>query len=339
MLLKSIKYTRFYYIIKIIILKFFRLFDPNFVINKGKGGTNSSRYCYSVFMRHLVCLYNNGILTVPDKIAEFGPGDSLGTGICAILSGANEYYAFDIIKRVNNSRILDIFDELVIYFKNKYSIPDNIEFPRIGPMLDDYSFPDYILDDLSMEKNLSEERIETIRNLLVNLISDNENSEMNGIIIKYIVPWEKYKNKYPIVDFIFSQAVLEHIDNLDLFYSVMNKILLDNCFTSHYIDFTSHDEAYEWNGHWAINQKYWNRAIGKRSYSLNREPLSTHIKLLEKYGFQIKASIPWNGLSRTPSIKRNKLDSNFKHLTDEDFKTSSCFIIANNFSNSNLDKL
>jgi hypothetical protein len=50
------------------------------------GGTIDSRYCYSVWMRHLK---NWSIINseLPKIVAELGPGDSLGTGFAALLSG------------------------------------------------------------------------------------------------------------------------------------------------------------------------------------------------------------------------------------------------------------
>ncbi len=37
------------------------------------GGTNSARYCYSVWLRHLVHAYKNGFSTQPTVVAELGP--------------------------------------------------------------------------------------------------------------------------------------------------------------------------------------------------------------------------------------------------------------------------
>ena len=87
------------------------------------GGTNSARYCYSVWMRHLVMAKKSGAFTkIPKIVAELGPGDSLGIGLCALLSGAERYYAFDVVKYANPSKNMAIFEELVILFKESFFI-------------------------------------------------------------------------------------------------------------------------------------------------------------------------------------------------------------------------
>ena len=76
----------------------------------GTGGTNSDRYCYSVWLRHLILLNKNGLTKCPQSVAEIGPGDSIGMGIAALISGADEYYAFDIIPHANIEMNLKIFE-------------------------------------------------------------------------------------------------------------------------------------------------------------------------------------------------------------------------------------
>lgn len=332
--LESVKKIKIYFYARIFVRDFCRLgfkiirkINPNFRIRKagGTGGTISARYCYSVYMRHLVQLFHNGMTKIPGRAAEFGPGDSIGIGLCALLAGAHEYYGLDIVDYANDARNVTIFNELVTLFKEKTNIPDNKEFPRVMPLLDDYSFPSYIIDDSALERNLSEERLKLIKHALSPQASVRDSADK--IKIKYIVPWEKYPGNYPMVDFVFSQAVLEHIDNLEHFYSILPKILSGEGFTSHDIDFRSHGDTYEWNAHWAISEKKWEKTKGPRPYLINREPLSTHLQLLKKNGFQIVAKLPCSG-EDGPSIKRKKLAEKFANLSNEDFETSTCFIIA-----------
>ena len=47
-------------------------------------GSDSPRYCYSVWLRHLVKLHKYGFNVVGAKIGELGPGDSIGIGLSAL---------------------------------------------------------------------------------------------------------------------------------------------------------------------------------------------------------------------------------------------------------------
>jgi len=287
--------------------------------SKGTGGTNSARYCYSVWLRHLVMAKKNNLNTNPKIVAELGPGDSLGIGLAALLSGAQKYYAFDIVKHSTLEKNLEIFNELVKLFKNKEDIPGDKEFPKVVPPLDNYKFPSEILTNDRLQKSLQKTRIEEIRKALLDC--DSPKSP-----IKYKVPWYDIdildKNS---VDMIYSQAVLEHVDELEDCYRKMYQWLKPSGYISHTIDFKSHGLAKDWNGHWCYSDILWKLIKGKRPYLLNREPLSTHIKLLYKIGFDIKMILKVKSQS---NLTINDLSKKFRYLSKEDLTTSSVFIQA-----------
>jgi hypothetical protein len=110
------------------------------------GGTDSAQYCYSVWLRHIVMAKSNGLNPYPKIVGELGPGDSLGIGLAALISGADKYYAFDVVEHANIERNLKIFDELVKLFVNRTAIPSDYDFPRVKPYLDGYDFSVDILD-------------------------------------------------------------------------------------------------------------------------------------------------------------------------------------------------
>ena len=127
------------------------------------GGTISARYCYSVWMRHLLNLFDHNKKVVPSVVAELGPGDSLGIGLAALVSGAKRLYSLDIVDFSYEERNLDILYEIVALFKNRARIPDNSEFPLVKPPLVSFEFPKEIFTNDYLDVVLSEKRIEAIK--------------------------------------------------------------------------------------------------------------------------------------------------------------------------------
>src|SRR5690349_14026095 len=128
----------------------------------GTHGTIEARYCYSVWLRHLSLAAANGLDTDPKSVAELGPGDSIGIGIAAVLTGAERYHAFDVVAHANTPRNLEIFDGLVDLFRQRADIPDAGEFARMGPTLTDYRFPEKLLSVERMQAALEPRRLARI---------------------------------------------------------------------------------------------------------------------------------------------------------------------------------
>jgi hypothetical protein len=289
------------------------------ILARGTGGTNSARYCYSVWMRHLVMARRNGLSSFPETVAELGPGDSLGIGLAALLSGVDRYYALDVVRYADLSTNLKIFHELVELFENCENIPAEDEFPNLKPCLDNYKFPFSIIAKERISELLNQNRLETIRSSLINAEDDKS-------LIVYTVPWNSSSNiDNESVDMIFSQAVLEHVDDLNTTYRCLYEWLKKDGIMSHQIDLKCHATADEWNGHWLYSDLIWKAIRGNRPYLINREPISTHMKLIADSGFIIvyeqKAQLINN-------IARKKLTARFKYITDEDLTTSGVFIQA-----------
>jgi hypothetical protein len=270
-------------------------------------------------MRHLVH-WSRFRKYLPATVAELGPGDSLGTGLSALLSGSDQLFALDVIKYWDNDRNIAIFNELVDLFRKRTAIPDATEYPRLKPYLTDYSFPADVLTGERLEYSLSEERINTIRKELTDI--DNPLNK----IIKYKIPWhEPEVISFNSVDFIYSQAVLECIDELDNTYKAMCRWLKPNGLMSHTIDFKSHGLTREWNGHWKFNDFQWQLVKGGRSFLVNRKTLSEHLNLLDKYGFSILESESVKTENRIP---QNSFSRKFRSLSQDDITTSGIYILS-----------
>lgn len=290
--------------------------------NKNTGGSGSARYCYSVWLRHLIFAYKNGLTSVPKIIAELGPGDSLGCGIAALISGAEKYYPLDVKIYSNIDENLKIFDELVILFKQKTDVLHDIEFREVRPLLDNYDFPKDIFSDEYLKNILDEKRLANIRNA-IEMMNTSESSKK---IIEYKVPWYEKTNIHDEnIDFIFSQAVLQDVKDLEFTYRRIWQLLKKDGLQSHDIGFKSCGTSDKWFGHWMYSDLEWKIVNGRKKLRINREPYSTHKKLLKKNNFKILYEQKQFAES---TINKERLPVRFKSMTDEDLTTYSVFIQA-----------
>lgn len=283
------------------------------------GGTNKSRYCYTVWMRHLRHWnkFNKG---VPKIVAELGPGNSLGIGFCALLSGSEQLHTLDVVKYWDTDKNLKSFNNLAKLFKGKTDIPNNEEFPKVIPKLDDYNFPINTLTDSVLNEALSEERLNAIRKEILDI--DNP----NNTFIKYHIPWTDSKNiNNESIDFVYSQSVLQYIEDLDHTYKSMRQWLKPSALMSHTIDLSSIGITNKWNSHWAFSDFEWRFIKSGRNFTITRRPLSQYIKQNKKHSFKVLEYIPYR---KRNMLKRSLLAENFKHLSEEDISTSETYILS-----------
>jgi len=277
------------------------------------GGSDSPRYCYSAWLRHLVSLERYGFKIGNARVGELGPGDSIGIGLAALLSGAAQYIGLDIVPFSAKANLEKIFNELVELYSRSDSIPDNDEFPRLRPRLDSYVFPRHLID-LS---NFSA-RAETIRKELRTGVKGSE-------VVTYQAPWTSPNDiAFGSLDLIFSQAVLEHVDNLDETYQAMLAWLKPGGYASHVIDFSAHHLSPFWNGHWAYSDLQWRLVRGRREFLLNREPLSSHIACAKSGGFAILALDLLRGDN---GLKKQELSQRFQVIDHDDVQTRGAMLI------------
>jgi len=247
---------------------------------KGTGGTMSAAYCYCIWLRHLVLAHNAGMQAFPSTVAELGPGDSIGTGLAALLSGASRYLALDAIAHADAERNLHVFDSLVELFRRRADIPGREQFPEIKLDLADSRFPQTILTPSRMQDALADERIRWLRGIV-------SGEHRDPTVIDYRAPWDQPSGAdIGSVDFILTNAVMEHVANLPAAYIAMQHWLRTNGLASHQIDFRSHGLFKAWDGHWACPDWLWRLFLGRRAYLLNREPFATHRALASAAGFR-----------------------------------------------------
>jgi hypothetical protein len=259
-----------------------------------------------------VTLESYGFRIKGARVGELGPGDSIGTGLAALLSGADSYVGLDVLPLCSTTNLKPIFKELVRLYKEKAPIP--AEFPRIRPHVGVYEFPDHLIDWTHFQ-----ERIDRIGTEISNGLSHR------GEMIGYRAPWTSVEDvDANSLDLIISQAVLEYVVPLDDVYRAMSTWLKPGLYSSNVIDLSAHYLSPHWNGHWAYSQNEWWLARGRRESFLNREPLSAHLNRAQRFGFEILAvqkETSQNGL------RVERLVQPYQALGIEDRETRGAYLI------------
>jgi len=284
--------------------------------NRASGGTGSARYCYSVWLRHLVRAHESGLPTDPKCVAELGPGDSLGIGLAAVLCGADRYLALDAKAHANAQRNLRILDELIELFRACAPIPDDTEWPLVQPKLSSYAFPAHILTPDRLSASLAESRLRHVRSAIA--------GEAGPVSVAYRAPWTDASTiESASVDYLLSQAVLEHVEDLETTYGAMRSWMKPGASMSHSIDFWCHGLTWAWNGHWMLGDFTWRLVRGTRRYLINRQPLSRHLDLLRRNGFETVCVERRRG-----ELTAFRPAERFRAMTTEDASTRGAFVQA-----------
>jgi SAM-dependent methyltransferase len=291
---------------------------------RSTGGTSSAEYCYGIWLRHLVLAQMAGLPTTPGTVAELGPGDSLGTGIAALLTGASTYAAVDLVDyaaTADNAAMVDGIRDLL-----DRRAP--VSLPGFGMPLPDSAAgagsrrvfaPDGVFGAERLAAALSDRRVDAVRTAVA-----EPGVEHDGIRVSYAAGAGRTLDVEG-ADVVLSQAVLEHVDDLEAEYRTIADALAPGGFTSHTIDFTSHHFARDWNGHWTFSERSWALVRGRRRFAINREPLGTHLRLIAQAGLEVVA------VHRAPApsqLERRDLAERFRGIADDDLRTASAVVQA-----------
>jgi hypothetical protein len=296
-----------------------------FAPRKGTGGTDSAVYCYAVWLKHLALLGGCGMRSVPDAVGELGPGDSIGVGLAALLSGASHYVALDVVRYASNERNALVLDGLLKLFRTRAPRPLK-GWPDTDSLLDASLFPSAILDEAMLSKALDPARVAAIRGAL-----REPGKRADGICIEYAVPWTDMHVQQNHVGLVLSHSALEHVVDLQGTYLALNAWLDERGWMSHQIDYSSHGLTRAWNGHWSIPRTIWRLIVGRRSFLINRAPHSTHLALLRAHGFEIEAELQ---LRRDDGLVRHRLAEPWCQLSDADLHCAGGYVAARRCSGS-----
>lgn len=287
------------------------------------GGTDNARYCYSVWLRHLVHARAAGLAANPGAVLELGPGDSIGVGLAAILCGASTYVGVDAQSYVDLARNLEIFEKLVELFSGRAAIPDAAEFPEVRPALDSYAFPHALLPQATLEAALHPTRLEAIRRALRGEADGGE----SGIRIESVAPWtDPDVVASESFDLVISQAVMEHVADLPMTYDSTFRWLRAGGAASHEIDLRCHGTAADWNGHWIYPEPVWRWLQNDKVYLwINRQPCSAHLSAMQRAGFELREV---HGSDNPDGVASAQLAQQWSHLSHADLSCASLYVVA-----------
>lgn len=267
--------------------------------NSTAGSPVGARYFYSVWLRHLTSVAPVRPGFSFEVVAELGPGDALGLGICALLCGARRYIGLDRLAFGLRADSLQMLGELHALFQKREPIPGEDEFPGVYPKLRDHAFPGHLLTDEVLSASLTPERLSRLREAL-----RGDMRVTDDALLSYAAPWDASDRVRPAsVDLLVSQAVMEHVDDIESAYSAMRRWLKPQGVMSHRIDYSCHGITRDWYGHWTVSPTVWRLVRGKRAYLINRLPHSAHVQALQRNGFKILACHPTIGATSAPAAK------------------------------------
>jgi hypothetical protein len=293
---------------------------------KGVVGDTTGEYCYSVWMRHQVAIAKVVPNFNPKTVVELGPGDSLGLGCAALLSGAEHYIGLDVVAHADPIRDVEILEQLVPLFERRAAIPGDKNFPNVLPRLSAYDFPRKLFtDDGPRNIRVDHGWIESIKATLLNRSHVLYDDRPLG----YLAPWKERSVDRESADLVITQAVLQDIAHGDRSsklgdtFRTMARWLRTGGVMSHQINFSFRGGA-EWNHHWRYSDAAWRVVLGNRPFFENRVPLSTYLTLCEQNGCEV---LSVNRLEQA-GLPRERVAPRFRDLPEEDFTSAAAHIVA-----------
>jgi hypothetical protein len=278
---------------------------------KSLTGWASGQFRAGVWMKHLWHLRKNGLQKMPTTVVELGPRQSLGVGLAALLSGANEYYGLDSARICNLSASENLLDEMMLLFRGPAG--QQIKgWSAYGP-----EFPHHILTPPLLDIALSAGRIRDIASAF---------SDDSSITIRYIAAW-KYQSIEPSsADLVLSHDVMQYMNDLVRAYATMYDWLEPSGMISHQINFSGLQFVRkEWNSHWSRGERTWRMIVDKRAGAISRLPFSARVSAMRNAGFDVVCAIIETDHSGIP---REALVSRWAGLSDTDLHARGGFIQA-----------
>ena len=275
-ILKKIKYFLADTNIEKAILPFYNNYFPQ----KDKtGGSSEGEYVLQIFLLQTYFLkvknYKKTNSLNFNTICEFGPGDSVAIGLLYMIIYKSKYVAFDAYPYFDKGVSFKACSKALEHLKNIDTSSSLALFLRSNRFSNS-------IDISNLFRYLKQNIIPNIKDLSSKDISDAITK------IEYHAPYnlDDHKNKYQF-DLIFSQAVLEHCDNLSEIYKFQKSNLHYDGVSYNHIDFKSHGTSFRWNGQYSISNKLYKSLEKSNTFQwINRMPISHHQSLIKEVGLK-----------------------------------------------------
>jgi hypothetical protein len=283
-----------------------------------------ANYCYAVWMRHLRMIADAGVDPVRETIVELGPGDSIGTGFAALLTTAQRYVALDVVPHAASIVHVALLNQIKEMIARRDAIPDATAFRYLFPHLRDYAFPADILPPERIDPLLAANRIHDLEAAIHHM------ADGGSVALRYVCPWSPTSVQAGTADLVFSQAVLQEIDNrgrnspLRRTFQAMASWLKPGGVMSHQIDLGMYG-AEPWDRQWTYNDATWSLIRGRRATYINREPLSTYETLCRDFGFEV---VLLDVVHAEPATPTDQLAPRFRSLTQRDRTARAVHLVA-----------
>jgi len=276
---------------------------------------------YRIWIKHLSLLHGATGCGVPQVVAELGPGDTLGTGVAALLSGADRYFGIDVHPFARNALTRDVAAGLCDLFAAR--APAAVRgWPDFAPFLDARGFPSSVLSQSVLARTLADARVAAI---LADVSRFTNDGHAGGRFLNYAAPYSASSIPDGAVDLFLSHSVLEHVADVPAALRLMHRALKAGGLMSHQFDLKSHGITRSWDGHRAFERGLWKIVVGRRPFLVNRLPYSAMIEHIEQAGFRI---LDARRLFEQPTLDRSSLCREWQRASDEDLRTIGGFVQA-----------
>lgn len=249
------------------------------------GNSRDAEYFYGVWVKHLALLRRAGLERAPGAVAEFGPGDTLGAGLSALLTGARKYAGFDVRDFTTEPGNLLMLERLLPLVAADAPRRPQRGWPALEQVLGEDLRPSRLRFPGQPQPAELGERAQAIRAALRDV------SQPRGVV-RVIAPWHALPAPEEEFDVVFSHSALQYEPDLRRIFAYMAQILRPGGLMSHQIDLTSIGATRSWNGHRCYGSLAWRMVNLGRPYALNRHAASAYVEAIRSTpGLQLVEAI------------------------------------------------